>query len=205
MDKTQDGGVTVDLVDEAMDCVIRYGKLVGLRSSNEFKLRICSGIHNHGIASPIEQLLFAAIEFVREVNHINQCEPEGLRGDCFLHGLRIIPQFHVLTYRSDFKIDYYEYPSTLEETEHQKPRTVLVECDSQKWHERSEEERRYEKARDRKMISDGYQVFHYTGKEIIADPIMVAAEVVAHVTHMSKDELISSVRDIEKPYHTGMY
>jgi len=59
---------------------------------------------------------------------------------------------------------------------------VLIECDSQQWHETTEDQRRYEKSRDRYLLKKGYKVFHYTGKEIINNPYIVACEVLEHLT-----------------------
>lgn len=108
----------------------------------------------HDIKSPIEQLLFAALCFkieTRQTDHIS-----------------ITPQYVFKPYRADFLVDGAEV-------------ALIVECDSQEFHERTEEERRYEKERDRFFQKHGYRVFRYTGKEILEDPISIADEIISYV------------------------
>lgn len=69
-------------------------------------------------------------------------------------------------------------------------KSLIVECDSQEFHERTEKERRYEKARDRHLLSMGYKVFHYTGSEICKDPIGVAIEILVYLTEDDKEYFV---------------
>ena len=62
---------------------------------------------------------------------------------------------------------------------------IIIECDSQLFHERTEKERRYEKLRDRYFTKKGYKIFHYTGKEITDYPCKIAAEILAYITDTS--------------------
>jgi len=89
-------------------------------------------------------------------------------------------QVEIGNYRTDFQIDY-RYGAI--------KRTLLVECDSQQWHERTERERRYEKARDRYLMKQGYDVFHFTGSEIIATPMKIAQEALVHITEKPPEEI----------------
>lgn len=68
---------------------------------------------------------------------------------------------------------------------------VIIECDSQMFHDRTERERRYEKMRDRYLIQQGYKTFHYTGKEITDSPFKVAAEILAYVTKSSVEDILT--------------
>jgi Uncharacterized protein conserved in bacteria len=77
-------------------------------------------------------------------------------------------------------------------------RQVIVECDSQQFHERTEEERRYEKQRDRFLTVEGYKVFHFTGAEIVRNPWSVAAEILEFVVtdRANREELLGALEDL---------
>lgn len=62
-----------------------------------------------------------------------------------------------------------------------KKKVVIIECDSQQFHERTEPERRYEKARDRFLQVEGYKIFHYTGASIKNNSLDIAKEIIAYV------------------------
>ena len=81
--------------------------------------------------------------------------------------------FKVDKYRTDFKVDFL-CGNKIE-------KSVLVECDSQQFHERTEKERRYEKARDRYLKIKGMEILHYTGKEILENPFLVAKEIINYL------------------------
>ena len=102
----------------------------------------------------------------------------------------IIPQKTIGKYRCDFEIIYH-YPS--KET----IKSVIIECDSQEWHERTEIERRYEKQRDRYLVSKNYNTLHFTGKEIIANPMKVASEIIEYLMPHYKGslQLDSNIKD----------
>ena len=134
------------------------------------------------IKSPIEQLLYCALYAIRELNFIPISEPyHNLKGEIEIRGLGIIPQYEIGKYFCDF-IVYF--------TSHSVDKTIMVECDSQKFHERTENERRYEKARDRFFIQKGYKTFHYTGSEIVKDPMKIALEIISYVTDIEKEDLL---------------
>jgi hypothetical protein len=54
---------------------------------------------------------------------------------------------------------------------------VVVECDGHEFHERTKEQARADKSRDRELTAMGYTVLHFTGSEIHADPWKCAREV----------------------------
>ena len=56
-------------------------------------------------------------------------------------------------------------------------KTVIVELDGHAFHDKDKKQRSYEKARDRFFVKEGYQVLHYTGSDVVADPYRVAFEV----------------------------
>lgn len=119
-------------------------------------------------------------------------DPVQEDGEWHVAGLSIIPQADIGKYRADFRISHER--KFKNRWEH---RQVIVECDSQQFHERTEEERRYEKQRDRFLTTEGYKVFHYTGTEIVKEPWSVAAGILEFVVtdRPNKDELLGALEN----------
>ena len=138
--------------------------------------------------SPIEQILYIALKTVKQLNFIEDWDeyviPEGARW----RGLDIQSQIKIGKYRCDFRIVFMSREETYK---------ILVECDSQKFHERNEKERRYEKARDRFFVKQGYKVFHYTGSEILKRPLKIAKEILEFVTKNTELEIDSNTPEVE--------
>lgn len=130
------------------------------------------------IKSPIEQALYIGFMAVIKVNVLDEAEPESATE--WSSGLVITPQRQIGKYRADFTVCYMrrQTPGAGATT----VREVVVECDGTAFHERTERERRHEKARDRYMQKLGMKVFRYTGREILDDPYKVAAEIIGYVT-----------------------
>ena len=127
------------------------------------------------------------------VNSIQEAnDPVQEDGDWHVAGLSIMPQAAIGKYRADFHISHER--KFKNRWEH---RQVIVECDSQQFHERTEEERRYEKQRDRFLTTEGYKVFHFTGTEIVKNPWLVAAEILEFVVtdRPNKNELLGTVEN----------
>jgi|APSaa5957512622_1039677.scaffolds.fasta_scaffold15385_1 very-short-patch-repair endonuclease len=145
------------------------------------------------IDSPIERMLYAALWVTRakanqgtsDVDPIWHRSKYGSKTEGLtpvghvIYGVDIIPQRKIGKYRVDFLVERSfdisitgESPSTVNQSN-----SVVVECDGHDWHERSEEDRRCEKQRDRYIISKGYKIFRFTGKEITDDPFEVASEI----------------------------
>lgn len=64
---------------------------------------------------------------------------------------------------------------------------LVVELDGHDFHETDEKQRRYEKTRDRYLVSNGYQVIHYTGKEVTDDPFKPAIECLSLTLNLPAD------------------
>ena len=54
---------------------------------------------------------------------------------------------------------------------------AVVECDGHDFHERTKEQARRDRSRDRRLQDAGYRVFRFTGSEIYRDPLGCADEV----------------------------
>lgn len=120
--------------------------------------------------SEIERLFCTSFMFLTNIYNINDApisKNDGL-SDLF----RIEREVSFGKYRCDFFCQYEALSKN-----GIKRASVVVECDSQKWHETTEKQRRYEKKRERFIQSKGFNIFRFTGKEIIEDPISCAKEV----------------------------
>jgi len=152
-------------VPDNVKAVIKYySKEVGKYEDDQFNISMYFDYADE-IESPIERILYIALKALCIFNF-------GRTEDC----ISIIPQKTIGNYRCDFEIIYH---MPLEKNDIMK--SVLVECDSQQFHERTEQERRYEKARDRFFTSQGYTTLHFTGKEIIDNSEKVAREIIIHL------------------------
>lgn len=76
-------------------------------------------------------------------------------------------------YRADFAI----WDATLP-FNHTPPRVMIVECDGHDFHEKTKEQARRDKQRDRFLVSKGFKVLRFTGSEIWADPDGIADEII---------------------------
>lgn len=61
------------------------------------------------------------------------------------------------------------------------PNIVVVECDGHDFHEKSKEQIRRDRRRDRELQEHGYAVLRYPGSEIIRAPKACVAEVMRHL------------------------
>ena len=158
---------------------------VGKSKEEEFHIDIWNEFIDLKIESPIEQILYCALRTIQKISNIDSGTPTlvynkaGIPEEIIL-GLEINPQTEIGKYRVDFEVYFGTYQGT---------KTVIVECDSQQFHERTEIERRYEKARDRYLHIQGYTTFHYTGKEILENPYRLACEIISFVIGSDKKDL----------------
>lgn len=54
---------------------------------------------------------------------------------------------------------------------------IIIECDGHDFHEKTKEQAKHDKERDRYLISKGYPVFRFTGSEIYNNPLKVLQEI----------------------------
>jgi very-short-patch-repair endonuclease len=129
--------------------------------------------------SPIEELMvfalcIACLEKADSVRYRVKGHEFGdlsLGIDTFL----IEPQAEIGPYRVDFLVEYGAYVRQTKDA----PRAddkydwaskgLIIECDGHAFHEKTKEQAKRDKERDRELQKLGYQVFHYTGSEIWAD------------------------------------
>jgi len=155
------------------ECLNESSEFVGNYYKNMFYWDTKHEFEDLRIKSPIEQLLYTALKASVICTGDDPAQPVEIQGKEYMIGKGIYPQKKIGKYRVDFLVIEYDRGEGKTQTR----KSLIVECDSQEWHERTESERRYEKARDRYLQNQGYKVFHYTGKEIIEDAFKIAEEI----------------------------
>lgn len=171
------------LVNNVLEFIDVCSEKIGKFESKMFILNMSQdGVDCVG-DSPIEQILNCALHTILRMKSLVYDSPIEVDGKMYNYGLVINAQESIGKYYIDFKISHYKYPRLDNcQRRRQEIREVLVECDSQTWHERNEKERRYEKKRDRYLVAEGYKVFHFTGTEIVRHPLEIADEIITFVT-----------------------
>lgn len=122
-----------------------------------------------GMESPIEQLFWMAMNVMVLRCHceINQT-PDG--PGHMPSGVRITPQVQIGRYRVDFLVTFTSLFAEVRTS-------VVVELDGHAFHDRDKRQRSYEKRRDRDLQHLGHKVAHFTGSDVVADPLKCAWEV----------------------------
>ena len=160
------------ILAEASYCIGKY-------HAETFSQNTYCELVESGMQSPIEYAVYIALRTVMRINYIEDCEP--ISSTQLSPGLLISWQKKIGKYKADFVIGFYRYKGSSKDGACLF-REVVVECDGTAFHERTEQERRFEKCRDRYMQKIGLKVFRYTGKEILDDPYKIAAEIIGYVT-----------------------
>jgi very-short-patch-repair endonuclease len=134
--------------------------------------------------SPIEQMMLLALFAIGE-EELGDVSFEKKREMWKQPDLLIIlPQEVISEYRIDFAIIHREFFPT-----GYSDRFVLVECDGHEYHEKTKEQARKDKSRDRKLQSDGYKVLRFTGSEIFENPFACAQEVLKTLSNTRRLDL----------------
>lgn len=172
-----------NILDFIKKCSGVYGDI----KNDAFSQDVWCQIHDYSISSPIEQMLFCALKIVQEMAYINVAEPIEVNGKWYSVGLGIIPQFKIKNYKVDFLV---HYGSHITQGNQKDKKEIVVECDSKQFHDRTNEERRLEKQRERIIVANGYKIFRFTGSEIVKNPLKVASEIIGYLTDLEEDYLI---------------
>ncbi|MNS55129.1 hypothetical protein D3C72_879550 [compost metagenome] len=140
--------VTADDVKQRLDWYQR-------RAAIDYVRDVQTAIDDHKVTSPIEQIFLMEWLFLR-VN------------DRF--GVRLIPQHKItvgdISYRVDFVV-----------TKENSPIKVAVELDGHDFHEKTREQVRKDKERERTIVRQGYTMLRFTGSEVVKDPRKCVEEV----------------------------
>lgn len=161
-----------NMPDDVFEFLKREADRVGEAASRAFCQEVGVEILEKEIASPIEQMFYAAVRSLCAIHGI-QVNPDPEFGPTggvyFPRALWLREQVTVERYRVDFMVVFGDDDDA-------GPR-VAVELDGHQFHDKDKKQRSYEKARDRYLTKVGYTVFHYTGSDVVSDPVRVAREV----------------------------
>lgn len=147
---------------------------------------LCEGSKNCRIKmSEIEKMF--AFSFMNEcgINYFDSEPPSRIDGN-FSDAFLIQREVKIDKYRVDFVCSLNSFFSGKNYFS-----SVIVECDSQKWHETTENQRRYEKERDRFLQTNGSNVLRFTGKEIMEDPKKCSFSV---IEFLKKNKKLSKIQ-----------
>lgn len=156
-----------EIPQNVVDFLQKADQVIGRFRAQEFNQFMWSECQT--IESPIEQLFFIGLSMVAEMNFVNLDRVERFGDDN--DALLVIPQYRADKYKVDFAL-----------RQHSVDLIVCVELDGHEFHDRNEQQRRYEKSRDRFLTISGHKVLHFTGSEIVRDPCAAALEAFALAT-----------------------
>lgn len=156
------------------ECIERASKYVGIAKAERTNRHLCEVFADGTIESPIEQMVICGLMAVSahsQFMFFAEYDSKLCKDLHFSHrpigAVFCYPQMSISKYRADFVI----HAVTGE-----KDCPLVLELDGHQWHERSEQDRRKEKRRDRYMQSLGFRLARYTGSEAYGDPFEVARE-----------------------------
>lgn len=150
----------------------KASELYGRMQAESFsQWRFCEMVERKS-DSPIEDLFWIACHLQCasaqvDVNRLVWRGPGVFERD---QGAHITPQHPVGRYRADFLLEQVRIGPDEILT------PVIVELDGHDFHDKDKRQRSYEKARDREMLRAGYKVLHFTGSDVVSDPLKVAYE-----------------------------
>jgi very-short-patch-repair endonuclease len=103
--------------------------------------------------------------------------------------ITVQPQRWFSLYRVDFLIAYAFFGRTLE---------IVVECDGHEFHERTKEQARRDKKRDRELQSIGLKVFRFAGSEIAASAQVCASDVLDQIEDFQTMCVVDAFNEAER-------
>jgi very-short-patch-repair endonuclease len=104
--------------------------------------------------------------------------------------ISVLPQAHVAEhYRADFLVSYHFFGSDYR---------VVVECDGHDFHERTKEQAKRDKRRDRDLQKLGYEVFRFTGSELRGNPRAAAYDVLDAIMAFQTGCIVDAMKQSSK-------
>jgi len=101
----------------------------------------------------------------------------------FFHAARdkcVCAQFQIDRFRCDFALTVQHPYGTRTK--------IVIECDGHDYHERTKEQARRDRSRDRLMTADGWRVLRFTGSEIHRDADACVEEIASIIENDSIDD-----------------
>ena len=121
------------------------------------------------IKSPIEQALYLAWKNSGNIFYFKRFAKHELG----IEPVVFIPQQEVRIGAKKYILDFL-FSILLPNN---KAINIAVECDGHDFHEKTKEQARHDKQRERALIKGGYNVIRFTGSEIYEDPYKCADEI----------------------------
>ena len=126
------------------------------------------------VESPIEyKLLIAMFMYHRQFYgpEISVVSQGGLNAFGKYRSVVIVPQFIMPGPKGNIRLDFALMDNLRRDVE------IAVECDGHDFHERTKEQAKSDRSRDRAVQAAGLKILRFTGSEIHNDPFGCAAEV----------------------------
>ena len=125
--------------------------------------------------SPIEGILFTELLFITSgFNDINFSEKPLPKHPQQVVGI-LSCQKKVGKYKADFCIDIMLGG---------KVNSLIIECDGHDFHEKTKEQAKHDKKRDRYLTANGHNIMRFTGSEIFNEPKKCAEEVRSYLINV---------------------
>lgn len=134
-----------------------------------FRWETAKEIEECEIKSPIEQSFYICWKGLFHFGHFIGTK-KIFTGD---YKLKLIPQFKIEKYRADFRVEGTKY---------------LIELDGHEWHEKTKEQARRDKERERLFIRKGFTVIRFTGQEVYDDAFTCAYETYIDILNSKLDK-----------------
>jgi len=98
------------------------------------------------------------------------------------HNSMIVPQFKIGNYKADFAVLVENFSGEVLK--------MAIECDGHDFHEKTKEQVKHDKKRDRYFVRAGWAVFRFTGSEIFNQSEDCAEEIESHGVEWIESNLI---------------
>jgi very-short-patch-repair endonuclease len=121
--------------------------------------------------SPIEQMMLSCLMFVSSGYgpSFAECRAQDFLMPPPASGLCVVPQYKVSDYRIDLALFCRGFNGDV--------LMLAIECDGHEWHEKTKEQAKRDRKRDRALQALGWQTMRFTGSEIFEDAMACVDEI----------------------------
>lgn len=89
----------------------------------------------------------------------------------------LLMQSEMIVFEPQVKIGKYTVDFLIDEPIEDENKHIVIECDGHDFHEKTKEQAKHDKERDRFLQKEGYSVYRFTGSEIFNNPLQVLSEI----------------------------
>lgn len=89
----------------------------------------------------------------------------------------LLMQSEMIVFEPQVKIGKYTVDFLIDEPIEDENKHIVIECDGHEFHEKTKEQAKHDKERDRFLQKEGYPVYRFTGSEIFNNPLQVLSEI----------------------------